>query len=610
MRAILAYCLALALLLAGLPAYAQERPTSWDLTDLYADEAAVEDTISKMQDLIARMPNYRGTLNTVQGVLAWYQFHEEYIIEEARLICYATMLTNLNAGDSAAQTLLGRANNLRYEADAASAFVMPEILGQSEEFLDSVERDAAFADHLHSFQRLRVESAHNLSEEQENLLRPLDRLVSGARNIYDSLSYLELPYPDIEFPDGVVRPADENGYTLALFGGFSQEFRKEFYETMLKTKEDFRNTLAQNFQNYCYGVSENAKAHNYSSALEEDLLKENVDADLYQAVIDASLRGSEIVGQYAEVMKKELGLDQINICDMNLPIAVAPDKTYTYDEACELVLKALEPMGEKYVTDARQALSGGWVDVYPAEGKRTGAYAMSIAGKHPYMLLNFDSTFNGVSTLAHELGHVMHQWYSVQAQPTVYRGSASGVVSEVASTLNQLLLADYMIENAQSASERKFFIAEEMRTIYSNFFIQSQFARFQQVSMEALEKGETLTADKLEELWLENFLLYDGGGAIKGTDYYGVGWSRVPHFYQGFYTYQYAMAISASCAIAQRIVTGEAGAVDDYLAYLSAGDTGSAAEMLAIAGVDATNNGFIDGLLTRFETLMEEFEAA
>lgn len=591
-------------------AVAQARPTTWDLTDLYADDAAVEADIAKLTEQIAQLANFRGTLSTVDGVVAWYQSIEESIQLNIRLRCYATLLTSLNAGDNAAQTLLGRISNLSYEMNAATAFVEPELFSQSDAFLDSVEQDPRMADYLLEFQRARKASAHMLSEEQETLLLPLSKLTQGASQLYDSLSYLELPYADIEFPDGVTRPADENNYLLALHGGYDQGFRKQYSDTMLGAYTDFRNTLAQNYHNYCTGVSEYARAHGYASALEADLTASAVEPALYQAVIDASLRGSDVVKRYVELMRQELGLAEIYSFDMNLPIAKGPGKTYTYDEACELVLAALAPLGETYVADAREALSSGWVDVYAAEGKSSGAFAMGIYGVHPYMLLNFDGTFAGVGTLAHELGHVMHQWYSAKAQPTSYTANAGTTVSEVASTLNELLLTDYMIQNAQSDAERKYYIAEEMSTIYSAFFTQASFSRFQQLSMEAVESGETLTADLLDTLWLENNAYYDGEGSMSVVDNYRSGWARIPHFYMGFYTYSYAAAISASCAIAQRIVAGEEGAVESYLAYLAAGDTGSDAQMLAIAGVDATNADFIDGLLNRFESLMDAYQAA
>ncbi|MDD3411356.1 MAG: oligoendopeptidase F family protein, partial [Eubacteriales bacterium] len=522
--------------------------------------------------------------------------------------CYATLKPSLNAGDSAAQTLAGRADNLAYAATENAAFADNELFSQDTALLDELEQDERMAPYLIDFQRSRKESAHLLGEEKENLLLPLTRLTNGATELFEALTYAELPYSEIEFPDGVTRTADENNYGLALLGGFTQEFRKSYSEAMMSAYGAFRNTYAQNFQNYCTGVSEDARAHGYASALEQALATDDVETTLYQGIIDASLTGYDLIGRYANLMKQELGLDEIYGFDVNLPIAPEPGITYTYDEACDTVLAALAPLGETYVADARKALEGGWVDAYSAEGKRTGAFSMGIRGAHPYMLLNFDGTFHSMSTLAHELGHTMNQWYSDQAQPTAYMGNPGTIVTEVTSTLNELLLADYMIKNAQTDTERKYYIAQEMSTLYSTFFTQAQFARFQQISMEALESGETLTADLLEQLWLENSEKYSGG-VMQTLEHSGMGWARIPHFFQGYYVYQYAVAISASCNIAQRITAGEDGAAESYLAYISAGDPASTAATLAIAGVDVTSNDFIDGLLSRFSTLMDEYEA-
>ena len=609
MRKFIALLAALALLCTGcFSAVAEERQTVWDLTDLYADDAAIEAAITEIQALIDQLPSYRGTLNTVEGVVAWYKFQDELLTKTNYLGCYATLKTSLNAGDSAAQTLAGRADNLAYAATENAAFAANELFSQDTALLDELEQDERMAPYLIDFQRARKESAHLLGEEKENLLLPLSRVTNGAAELFSALSYLELPYAEIEFPDGVTRTANENNYTLALLGGFTQEFRKSYSEAMMGSYAAFRNTYAQNFQNYCTGVSETARAHGYASALEQALATDDVETTLYQGVIDASLQGYDLVGRYANLMKQELGLSEIYGFDMNLPIAPEPGITYTYDEACDTVLAALAPLGETYVADARKALAGGWVDAYSAEGKRTGAFSMGIRGAHPYMLLNFNGTYNSMSTLAHELGHTMNQWYSDQAQPTDYTARPGTIVTEVTSTLNELLLADYMIKNAQTDAERKYYIAQEMSTLYSTFFTQAQFARFQQISMEALESGETLTADLLEQLWLENTAKYSGG-VMQTLEHSGMGWARIPHFFQGYYVYQYAVAISASCNIAQRITAGEDGAAESYLAYISAGDPASTAATLAIAGVDVTSNDFIDGLLSRFSSLMDEYEA-
>lgn len=417
-----------------------------------------------------------------------------------------------------------------------------------------------------------------------------------------------MPRQQILFPDGVTRTADENNYLLALYGGFDQNFRLQYSNTMLSSYTAFRNTYAQNYENYCSGVSETAKAHGYSSALEASLISDNVDSSLYEAVIKASLDSRNLTDDYAALIKNELGLDEIYDFDLNIPMAKDPGITYTYDEACELVLKALAPLGEKYVADARTALKGGWVDVYSADGKESGAYSMEVPGVHPYILLNFNGTFSDVSTLAHELGHTMNQWYSDEAQQSVKSSYPGTIVTEVTSTLNELLLDDYMIQNATTPDEKKYYFASEMGKLYTTFYRQAEFARFQQISMEALEDGEILTADKLDELWMDNMNLYQGD-SIKNGDYASSGWERIPHFYMGFYVYQYSAAIAASSNIAQRIESGADGALDSYLVYIASGNPGTTAQTLAIAGVDATNSDFIYGLTDRFEQLIKEYKA-
>lgn len=602
----------LALLLTfcvSLTALAEERPSNWDLTDIYADDAAIEAVFTDVENQIAQISAFRGTLNTVEGVVAWYAFVNDVSIKMNNVWAYAAMRTDLNAGDNDAWTLYGRASNLSASFSVESAFSKEELFSQSKEFLDTLAKDERMKPYLLDFERSRSEIAHQLPEEQEKLLIPLGRVVNGACELFNTLNNLELPHQTIVFPDGVTRSADDSTYGLALGGGFTQAFRLEFSNAMMSSYQAFRNTFAQNYSNYCLGVSELAKAYGYSSALEASLAGSYVKPELYQAVIDASLGGDALVERYLNLMKRELGLEMIYGFDTNLPIAPDPCITYTYDEACELVLAALAPLGETYVADARKALQSGWVDVYSAEGKQTGAYSMNIYDVHPYILLNFDGTIDSVSTLAHELGHTMNQWYSDTHQSTAYLSNPGTIVTEVTSTLNELLLSDYLIKNAATDAERKFYIAQEMSTLYSTFFIQAQFARFQQISIEALESGETLTADVLESLWLDNLQKYSGKGTICSTETSGIGWARIPHFFQGYYVYQYAAAISASCDIAQRITSGEEGALESYLTYIAAGDPASTEDTLKIAGVDATNSDFVDNLLVRFGELMDEYEA-
>ena len=579
---------------------------SWDLSAIYPNEEAFEEELSRMEDQVEMISALRGKLSTVDGVVSYYTGYDELNRLLGRLDSYAGLQVEKDQSDSSAKELSGLVRNLVTKHSIETAFAMPELFANSDSFLDEVAGDPHMKPYLIWFERDRVMSAYTLSESEEQLLQPINQLRDGAYYLYSSLVDSDLTFQNIKFPDGTERPADESNYDAAYNKEYTQEFRLAYYNAMMQPYRQFRNTLAQNMQNYYTAQTQLASSHGYGSALEASLVPEDTPVSVYHSVLSAANQAKPSLDRYFSLLKKSLGVTTLYSFETNASIAKDPGTVYPYSDAQKLVKEALTPLGEDYAKKLDMMFSSDAIDVYPADNKSSGAFAASVPSTHPYILLNYIDDFNSVSTLTHELGHAVHMLYS-QTQESVYNQNATSLTSEVTSTLNELLLSDYLIKNAKTEEERQYYASQQMSTLYSSFFTQAFFARFQEEAVQVVENSGTLTADKLDELWIQAADDCYGESFTK-TEAYASGWARIPHFYDGFYVYQYAVGIAVACNIADRIQSGDQSAVEDYLAFLKAGDSGNVVELLNIAGVDIENGDYIRAFTARFDRLITEFE--
>ncbi len=578
---------------------------SWDLSSIYPDEAAIGEDFSRMMTQIKDIAALRGKLSTVDGVISYYKGIDEADRLLRRLNAYAMLQVHKDQSDNEAKEGSGWVN-LSSKFSIDTAFALPELLANSDSFLDTVAEDSRMKPYLTRFDRDRVMSTYTLPESEEQLLQPVYQLQAGAYSLYFALVDSDLTFQNIKFPDGTERPANKNNYPAACNKEYPQEFRIAYSNAMMQPYNQFRNTLAQNMHNYYTAVNQSAASHKYSSALEASLIPENTPISVYHGVLSAANQAKPALDRYFTLLKKSLGVTTLYSFETNVSIAKDPGTEYSYLDAQKLVKEALAPLGEDYAKRLDVMLSGDAIDVYPAENKSTGAFTLSIPGTHPYILLNYTDDFNSISSLTHELGHAVHMLYS-QTQESNYNQNVTGLTSEVASILNELLLSDYLIKHAKTEEERQYYAAQQMSMLYSTFFVQTYYARFQEMAAWIVQNGGILTADKLDELWKQ--VAKDRfGESYTLTDSNAGGWARIPHFYYGFYVYQYAVGIAAACNIADRIQSGDESAVEDYLAFLEAGNSGNVVEMLNIAGVDIKNGDYISAFTARFDRLITEFE--
>ncbi len=582
------------------PQKIEKSSTTWNIKEIYASEAAFQTDLVKAQEIIEQIAKMEGKLNTISNIVDYYKALDNYTKIVNQLTVYADMQMSKDQSSSAAKELMGRVSTLDYLAMRKISFGLSEILSNSQEFLDSLVASVEMKPYLNWFNRERNQQEHQLSEGGEQLLMPTYRLQDGAHLLYNTFitSEILLPY---------VMDDDENEQEEQVASPrYDQQANLEYYEAVMQGYRQYRGTLAQNYHNYCVATAEIAALHGYSSALEAELSYAGTPMSVYNGILEASSQSQASLEKYFTLLKKALGVEKLYQVDLNMLLTDDLETEYSYEDGKKLVKAALAPLGEDYENKLGEMLQDGRIDVYPQAGKESVSYAVNIPNLHPYILLNYYDDFDSVSTLAHELGHGVHMLYS-KNQSSSYNANPTNLTSEVASTLNQILLSDYMIKTAKTDEERRYYCAQEMAMLIDFFYLQSFFARYQEMTVTAVEEGNTLTADALDEMWVtaakETF-----GDTLTLSENFSGEWARVPHFYQGFYVYQYAVGFAAACDIVDGIQKGETNAVNNYLAFLKAGDSADAVTLLKIAGVDISNGSYTKALSDRFEKLMSEFE--
>lgn len=580
----------------------------WDVTAVYADSEAYENELQKVQDeLIPALSEYRGQLNTEQNIISFCNQNDIVAQKLRQLNAYATLLTEQNQADSEATAIMQEVNKAMDQYSEETAFVDSELLANSDDFLNQLMENEQMEPFVTQIERLRDNASHVLSDESEVLLFPLSNAANGASTLFSKLTAADMQFNTVTDLDGQEIVVDESTYSMVLTSNPDSAFRKTCSESLLSAYAQYRNTLAQNMDNYVQATVSLAHSHNFATAKEEAMAASTVPTEVYDNLIEAVNNNLDTAHRYYALRKEIMGVDTLYTSDIYYPLVDDIEASFSYEEAQELILAALAPLGEDYQSNLKKAFEERWIDVYPSDGKSNGAWSMGLNGVHPYVLLNFTGDYNSVSTLAHELGHAMHQYESAQTQNSDYNSDPTSFTSEVASTTNELLLADYMINNAKTDNEKLYYLFSELNTLNNTFFVQAMFSEFEDAMYQIVENGGSLNADNLEALWLQTLEKYDGSDCTL-TDGAQYGWSRIPHFYYDYYVYQYATSISGACTVSEKIESGDVGAIEDYLEFLKSGDSDDGVSLLSIAGVDVTSPTLADALIVRYNNLVDQIE--
>ena len=493
------------------------------------------------------------------------------------------------------------------DISGAEAWFSPEILALDPQVLEDFY--AACPD-LETYRRmidLIVRSRdHMLGSTEEALLAAAGSLTGQPEAVFTAASDADLAFADAIDSQGEAHPVTTGTYP-ALFMSGDRALRTSAFESLSRGFLQFRTTFAATLQTQARLLKFFADARGYASSLECSLDYSEIPVEVYGSLIDAVHRGMEPMHRYASLRRDLLGLDEMLPSDLYAPLVEDMDRSYTYEEACDIVLEALAPLGEEYLQIVRRAFDERWVDVYPTPGKRSGAYSICGPGMHPYVLLNFSGTLEDVFTLAHEMGHAVNAYLSNNAQPACYSGNPT-FVAEVASTCNEALLTQHLLAKATDERERAYLLNHHLESFRSTLFRQCMFAEFERDLNEIVARGEGVTADALTEDYRRlNEEYY--GPALTVDDLISVEWARIPHLYYDFYVYQYATGFAAAIALSQRILAEGEPAVADYLGFLAGGCSKSPIDLLRGAGVDMTTAEPIENALAEFSGLLDEFAA-
>ena len=488
---------------------------------------------------------------------------------------------------------------------AEIAFVEPELTKLDESVLQAFIADPDFAEYEYTLRKVISSKAHVLSAEEEKLLALSSEVMGGFQDVFMMLDNANLNLPTAKF-NGEEVQMTHGMYGVVLHSGTAEEraeWFKKYYSAYIKLIDAISQT-------YSYNVKKNVfykTAKKFDSCMARAMHGEDVQPIVYENLIESVHNALPTVHEYISLRKKVLGLDEQHMYDIYMPIVADADVKMPFEEAYELVIKGLAPLGEDYQNLLRKALADGWIDVYENAGKRSGAYSTNAYDTHPYVLLNYQETTHDIFTIAHEMGHALHSYKSVEAQP-YEKASYTIFLAEIASTVNEVLLIKYLYNNTQDKNLKKFLLNYYMDTIRTTLFRQTQFAEFEQIAHTKAEKGEPLTKENLCEAYYGLNKAYYGEGIIHDEEI-SYEWARIPHFYNAFYVYKYATGIISAISIVKRILTEGESAVKDYFTFLSSGGCTDPVSILQKAGVDLTTKAPFEAAMQEFKDTLEEFKS-
>lgn len=578
----------------------------WAVNDIYGSDEAWNKDYERCSELFDKPSVYVGIIAESAANLAGVlkeETDEEFACE--KLYVYALMKYYEDTANGIYQEMSGKAQMLVMKFSEKFAYVEPEIMAVDASKMDEYLKTAEVAPYVHLLEDMLVKREHSLTENEERLLAMAEQVTSAPGEIFSKFNNADIRFGEITDENG--EPAElTNGRYTAFMESADRRVRKSAFDAMYKQYKGHINTLAATYYaNVCQAIFY-ARARKYPSTLNMYLSGSFIPESVYKNLCDTVNNNLDKMHRYVALRKKCLGVDELHFYDVYPPMVADYKMEVSYDEAKQIALKALAPLGEEYLAKVQEGFESGWVDVYENAGKRSGAFSWGIYGTHPYLFLNYNNTLNDVFTLVHEMGHSMHTYYSNKTQPFMYSGYRI-FVAEVASTCNETLLINYLLNNCTDEKQRKYLINHYLEQFKGTLFRQTMFAEFEMESHRMAEAGEVLSADNLCKLYRELNEKYFGSDMMI-DDEIAYEWARIPHFYTPFYVYQYATGFSAAIAIATKILAGDKEVLEGYKSFLCGGSSMHPIELLKLCGVDMAKPQVIQDALDVFGKLLEEFE--
>ena len=576
----------------------------WKMEDVFPSDEAWEKAYSELETL-PDFAAFCGTLGDAENVAAFFAATAEYEKKLMLVYLYAHSRHDEDLRVTKYNSYMAKVMSLFTKYGAATAFAEPELISLPEEKLAAFVKDERLKDHDYALSRMIARKQHVLSEKEEALLAQAAEPLGVSSDVFDMLDDAELNLPYITYQGKRVRLS--HGLYSVILSGKDRAARANVFKKYYAAYERIVNTLATTYFGNVKKDIFYKNARGYQSCLEMALSEEDVTRDVYENLISAVHEGAPVMHRYMQVRKQALGLATMHMYDIYIPLVEDAELRLSYEDAYELILKGLAPLGEEYISLLKKGRDERWIDVCETEGKASGAYSIGVYGTHPFVLLNYQQTTHDVFTIAHEMGHSLHSWYSNKTQPYA-KSDYKIFVAEVASTVNEVLLLKYLLRTSEDKNLRKYLLNYFMDMIRTTLFRQTQFAEFEQEAHAMAERGEPLNKDNLSELYYSLNRKYYGK-ALTHDRQIAIEWARIPHFYRSFYVYKYATGITAAIAIADKILTEGAPAVERYLNFLKGGCSTDPVTLLKGAGADLTKKETFAAAMKEFTDALAEFEA-
>ena len=587
-----------------------EEKYKWNIQTMYNFDLVWERDYGEVKQAAKELAEYKGRLSESSAVFlefldkrseAWRTFEHLYV--------YARMKMDEDNRDAKYQALCERAQKLAVTLSESLSFFAPELMEMPWETLKGfLMEETDLHVYIHMLKSIRREKDHILTPEMESLMAQFGEVTSAPSQIFKMINNADMKFGTIIDEDGDEVELTHGNY-IRFMESRDRNVRKAAYEAMYAAYLKQKNTLAATYNYNVKSTNLSARLRNYDSALDAELFGDDIPEEVYTNLVDTVNENLPLMHRYVALRKKLLGVDQLKMYDLYVPLMDYPDRDATYEECVDLVKEALKPLGEEYASILERGFGEEWrwLDVYENEGKSSGAYSFGSYDSHPFVLLNFDGKKKYAFTIAHEMGHSVNSFYTRMYQPFIY-GGHSIFTAEVASTVNEVLMQKYLVSQAASVEEKKYLINLQLEDIRATVFRQTMFAEFEKLAHDASDRGTSLTQEWLCNTYLELNKKYYGP-EVEYDEEISIEWARIPHFYSDYYVYKYATGYSAALKIAERIGTEGEPAVADYIEFLKSGESDFPIELLKIAGVDMSQKEPVENTMRVFGALLDELEA-
>lgn len=576
----------------------------WNLNHLVNGDSEWESKFEAIKSKLPTVAKYKGKLNERDTLLEYLKISDEFIVEILKLYLYAAMNSHIDTRINKYQEMNAKIEMLIVQLSTMVSFAEPEICQRSEEELFELSKDSDFSDYSYMLEKLAKNKKHILSEKEEKILAETGSFSANFKDAFEMYNDADIIFNKVKVGEKEVEMS--HGMYGVLLQNPDKNVRKSAFESMFIAFKEHINTIAAIYAGSVKKDWFYSKVRGYGSSLECALSATNVDVRAYNNLIKAVNNNCKNMHQYMAFRKKALGLDTLNMYDLHTSLVEGVNIAVPYEKAFDMVITALQPMGEEYVSLLKHAYDNQWIDVMESKGKRSGAYSWGTYGCHPYVLLNYQKTTNNVFTIAHELGHALHSYYSNNAQPYA-KCEYEIFVAEIASTVNEVMLLKYLLKTTTDLKTKKFLLSYYLDMFRTTLFRQTMFAEFELEAHKLAENDQPITATTLSDIYYDLNKKYYGK-AVKHDDLIRYEWARIPHFYRAFYVYQYATGITAAVSIASDILENGEKAFRGYKKFLSAGGSMPPVEILKLANVDLTTEQPFNIAMKEFKNTLAELK--